>query len=112
MGLSESVAVDKSRRGFLTRFVKPAVQAKAALPALPDGVNILLMTDKCIAWGKGLCDRCERVCPDDALFFVGMMNPRVIESRCSYCDLCVAACPVDAIVIRPELIQEREELLP
>jgi len=89
--------------------VKPVVQAKSALPALPDGVDILLLTDKCIAWGKGICDRCERVCTEDALLFVGMMNPRVIEARCTYCDLCVPACPVDAIVMRPGMTPEREE---
>ncbi len=102
-----------SRRKFLTRFIKPVTetvtQAKEdQSPALPDGVNILLKKDLCIAWGRGLCDRCNRVCPENALFFVGLMNPRIIDSRCTWCNLCVPVCPVDAIVVRPEAIPELE----
>ncbi len=101
-----------SRRDFLSRFIKPvngaAAQAKKPSPALPDGVNIILQQDLCIAWGCGLCDRCERVCPENALLFVGMMNPRVIDSRCTWCNLCAPVCPVDAIVVRPEAIPELE----
>jgi ferredoxin len=103
------VAVDRSRRDFLTRLIKPVVQAESIPPELPDGVNILLSKEKCIAWGRGICDRCERVCPENAVYFVGMMNPRVIETRCTYCNLCVPVCPVDAIVLRPEMIPERED---
>jgi len=79
---------------------------------LPDGINILLLKEKCIAWGRGICDRCEKVCPEMALHFVGMMNPRVIESRCTYCQLCVPVCPVDAIVLRPGITSESEEQQP
>ena len=103
------MAVNRSRRDFLTRFVKPVMQAKKASPAFPDGVDIILLKEKCIAWGRGICDRCERVCPEMALLFVGMMNPRVIESRCTLCNLCVPVCPVDAIAIRPTVTEERVE---
>ncbi len=108
-GLSDSVSIDRSRREFLTRFIKPVTQAKTTSPAFPDGVNILLLKDQCIAWGRGICDRCNHVCQPHALLFVGLMNPRVMQSRCTYCNLCVEACPVDAIVLRPGIIQESED---
>jgi ferredoxin len=107
--LSEPVEIDKSRRDFLTWIFKPAAPDESDSPALPDGVNITLLRDRCIAWGKGICDRCDQVCQENALLFVGLMSPSVIESRCTYCRLCVSACPVDAILVRPDAIDERGE---
>jgi len=104
------VTFNSSRRDFLTRFIKPvtkaAAQAEENSPALPDGVNILLKTELCIAWGRGICDRCERVCAENAILFVGMMNPKILEARCTLCNLCAPVCPVDAIEVRPEAIPE------
>ncbi len=103
---------NSSRRNFLARFINPVKKVEAKEDenslALPDGVNIVLKTDICIAWGRGLCDKCERVCPENALLFVGMMNPKIIHSRCTLCNLCVPVCPVEAIEIRPEALQELE----
>ena len=106
------MATSSSRREFLTRFIKPVAEAAGSVggsPAsLPEGVNILLKNESCIAWGRGVCNRCEEACPEDAIFFVGMMNPRLLEPRCTWCGLCVPVCPVDAIVIRPEAIPDLE----
>ncbi len=106
------MAFNSSRRDFLTRLLKPvteaAAQAEICSPELPAGVNIILKVDLCLAWGRGICNSCERVCPENALLFVGMMNPRIIDSRCTWCNLCVPVCPVDAIEVRPEAIPELE----
>ncbi|MCP4292080.1 MAG: hypothetical protein GY780_09650 [bacterium] len=77
-------------------------------PAFPPGVDILLLKNKCIAWGRGLCNRCEKVCPERAVLFIGGMNPRIMENRCTLCDLCVPACPENAILIREPEIENKE----
>ncbi len=93
-----------TRRELLTGFFKPELwQDKGAdesAPVLPDGKDIHLFQDICIAWGRGLCNRCEDICPENAILFLGMMNPRIIDSRCTLCNDCLPACPVDAIVVR------------
>ena len=93
-----------SRRQLLGGFLKPdfwsSRQRRARAADLPEGVDILLDQDKCIAWGRGICTKCEEVCPEDALYFVGMMNPRVLHHRCTLCSDCVPVCPENAILVR------------
>ena len=90
-----------SRRDLFRGFLKPDVWDKSPKrTALPDGVDILRDKDACIAWGKGICTRCQDVCEEHALFFVGMMNPRVLTSRCTLCGDCVPVCPTNAIIMR------------
>jgi ferredoxin len=88
-----------SRRDLLRGRFKAAGQAREVLPP---GVDILLDRDRCTAWGKGICTACEPVCPERAVFFVGMMNPRILADRCTLCGDCVIVCPTAAIVIRPD----------
>ena len=55
--------MDCSRRDLLKGLMKPEFWTSASRkPVLPDGVDILLDKDTCIAWGKGICTRCEEVC--------------------------------------------------
>ena len=44
--------------------------------------------------------RCEDACEEHALFFVGLMNPRVLTDRCTLCADCVPVCPTAAITVR------------
>lgn len=93
--------MDCSRRDLLKGFLKSDFWDRPRPRAvLPEGVDILLDKDACIAWGKGICTRCEDVCGENALFFVGLMNPRVLTDRCTLCADCVGACPTSAIIVR------------
>ena len=94
-----------TRRDLLKRIINPVLGAgsdsePAALP-FPPGQDILLQQDQCIAWGRGMCDRCEGACPENAIIFVGMLHPRIIPTRCTLCGDCVPVCPTQAIAIRP-----------
>jgi ferredoxin len=92
-----------SRRDLFKGLVKPEIwERPPARPVLPDGVDILLDKDACIAWGRGICTRCEDVCKEDAIYFVGMMNPRILTHRCTLCRDCVPVCPTAAIGVRDE----------
>lgn len=91
-----------SRRDLLRGLVSASWwEERRAARRLPEGRDILLDPASCIAWGRGLCDRCERACPERAIIFVGMMNPRIHFDRCTLCGDCAPACPEDAIVLRP-----------
>ena len=67
----------------------------------PEDQDIVLREDLCIAWGRGICDRCDTACADKAILFVGMMHPRILPDRCTLCGDCVPICPTAAIVLRP-----------
>ncbi|MEN8006104.1 MAG: 4Fe-4S dicluster domain-containing protein [Candidatus Krumholzibacteriota bacterium] len=100
--------MDCSRRDLLKGLTKPEFWEQPRKGAvLPDGVDILLDKDACIAWGRGICTRCEDACAEHALFFVGMMNPRVLTDRCTLCADCVAVCPTAAIIVRTPQAQEQ-----
>jgi len=98
-----------TRRELLQRIFKPAFWTGSSSGPVPEqsapefvqGQDILLQRNLCIAWGKGVCDRCDGVCPDDAIIFVGMLHPRIIPGRCTLCGNCVPICPTEAIAIRP-----------
>jgi ferredoxin len=93
-----------SRRQLLGGFLKPDFwsgrRQRARAADLPEGVDILLDQDQCIAWGRGICNKCQDACPEEALYFVGMMNPRVLHNRCTLCADCVPVCPENAILVR------------
>lgn len=71
----------------------------------------LLITDQCIN-----CDVCEQECPNEAItqgeeIFV------VDPDRCTECvghyerPQCIEHCPVDCIIVDPERVEGRDELL-
>lgn len=99
-----------TRREMLKTFFSPAYwQEKERARRLPDGRDIHLDRSACIAWGDGVCVACEHACPERAIMFVGMMNPRLIDNRCTLCGDCVPVCPADAILLRPEAGRTPEE---
>jgi|GEM_PF-2677478 len=93
--------MDYSRRDLFRVFLNPGIGDKSARrAALPDGVDILLDKEACTAWGRGICTRCREACGENAIYFAGMMNPRVLAHRCTLCGDCVPVCPQDAITVR------------
>ncbi|MCP4571400.1 MAG: 4Fe-4S dicluster domain-containing protein [bacterium] len=101
-----------SRRDLLRGLTSASYwDERRAASRLPAGQDILLDPAECVAWGRGLCDRCEKACPEQAIVFVGMMNPRIYHQRCTLCGDCGPVCPTDAIVLRPRPRAGKEEAL-
>jgi ferredoxin len=71
----------------------------------------LLITDECIN-----CDVCEPECPNQAIS-QGAEIYVIDPARCTECvghfgtPQCVEVCPVDCIVVNPQRVETREELL-
>lgn len=86
----------------------------------------LLITDSCIN-----CGACEPECPNTAIYEGGQKwvlngnshNPvtdeyfYIVPDKCTECvgfhdePQCMAVCPVDCIIINPDRIETKEELL-
>ena len=71
----------------------------------------LLITDACIN-----CDVCEPECPNQAI----AQGPEIYvidPARCTECvghfdtPQCVEVCPVDCIVLDPQVVETRDQLL-
>lgn len=71
----------------------------------------LWITDDCIN-----CDVCEPECPNEAI----SMGPEIYEidpNRCTECvghfdtPQCVQVCPVNCIPVRPDRVENREQLM-
>ncbi len=93
-----------TRRELLMRIFKPTLGKEPepqTQPVFPAGQDIVLQQELCIAWGKGVCDRCEVACDENAFLFVGMLHPRLLPQRCTLCGDCVPVCPTGALAIRP-----------
>lgn len=96
---------------FKPEFWRGAESPTAIQPAasvFPNGQDIVLQQELCIAWGRGVCDKCDAACDEDAILFVGMLHPRIIPQRCTLCSDCVPVCPTRAIAIRPARDQTSE----
>jgi ferredoxin len=97
--------MDYTRRDLFKKMFNPTRWAgssdEPATAVFPPGQDIVLRVDDCIAWGRGVCDKCEPVCETNAIIFVGMLHPRIIPDRCTLCGDCVPVCPTAAIAIRP-----------
>ena len=86
----------------------------------------LLITDECIN-----CGACEPECPNTAIYEGGMpwsLNKKsnnaiqedyfyIVADKCTECigfhdePQCMAVCPVDCIIVDPEHVETKEELL-
>lgn len=81
-----------------------------AAPEPPDESNPVLdvQHDNCV-----LCRRCQRICPVDAIQFVGRGRDTTVlidPDRCVSCGQCTQVCPAAAIVERPAIRQVQEAL--
>jgi ferredoxin len=71
----------------------------------------LMITDACIN-----CDVCEPACPNEAIS-QGVEIFEIEPSRCTECvghfetAQCVEVCPVECIVLNPDVVESREQLL-
>lgn len=71
----------------------------------------LLITDQCIN-----CDACEPECPNEAIS-EGGQTCEIDPDRCTECvghydtPQCIAICPVECIVVNPDRVEDRAQLL-
>jgi ferredoxin len=70
-----------------------------------------MITDACIN-----CDVCEPECPNDAIY-QGVEIFEIDAKRCTECvghyeqPQCVEVCPVDCIILNPEVVENKDQLL-
>ncbi len=55
---------------------------------------------KCLSWNQTMCFSCKDPCLDDAIEFLGMFRPQIIDDKCTSCGFCIKACPTQAIEIK------------
>ncbi|WP_072679948.1 ferredoxin-type protein NapF [Arcobacter sp. LA11] len=55
---------------------------------------------KCLSWNQTMCFSCKDPCLDDAIEFLGMFRPEIIDDKCTACGFCIKACPTQAIDIK------------
>ncbi len=71
----------------------------------------LYITDECIN-----CDVCEPECPNEAIF-QGIDIYEIKSNSCTECvghydePQCIAVCPVDCILLDPNKVENKEQLL-
>jgi ferredoxin-type protein NapF len=64
-------------------------------------INVSINIDilKCFSWNQTMCFSCKDPCIDDAIEFLGMFRPEIIQDKCTSCGFCVKVCPAGAITI-------------
>ena len=71
----------------------------------------LIITDECIN-----CDVCEDECPNQAIY-EGVDIFEILADRCTECvchfesSQCVEVCPVDCIIVDPDNIETKKQLM-
>lgn len=55
---------------------------------------------KCLSWHETMCFSCKDPCLDDAIEFLGMFRPSILEDKCTNCGFCLNVCPTDAITVK------------
>jgi len=63
--------------------------------------EMLINTNKCIAWNQTICFSCQDICEENAIIYKGMFNPVIENEKCTGCGFCVSVCPTDALEIIP-----------
>jgi ferredoxin-type protein NapF len=63
-------------------------------------INIEIDILKCMSWHQSMCFSCKDPCLDDAIEFLGLFRPSIIDTKCTRCGFCVNVCPSDAINIK------------
>lgn len=86
----------------------------------------VMITDECIA-----CNACEPECPNNAIYdagvsydYAGEEHPAlnddhtyIVPEKCSECvgfydePQCIEACPTEAIIMDPDRVESKEELM-
>lgn len=59
---------------------------------------------KCMSWHQTMCFSCKDPCLDDAIKFLGIFRPSIVEDKCISCGFCVSVCPSEAITIKQKEI--------
>ncbi|RXJ57617.1 ferredoxin-type protein NapF [Candidatus Marinarcus aquaticus] len=57
---------------------------------------------QCLSWNNTLCFSCKEPCLDNAIEFLGMFRPSIIDDKCTACGFCVSRCPTNAINYKKE----------
>lgn len=88
-----------NRRSFLRKLV-PTGPFEVAFPdeqeeSVPPSFILrpVLSPKACLAYQGSICSSCREVCPEDAILFSAMLNPVILEDKCSGCHACIPVCP-------------------
>jgi ferredoxin-type protein NapF len=57
---------------------------------------------ECISWHNTMCFSCKDPCLDDAIEFLALFRPSIVEDKCTNCGFCVKICPSNAIKVIPK----------
>ncbi len=65
-------------------------------------INATISIDiiKCLSWNQTMCFSCKDPCLDNAIKFLGMFRPEILNNKCTSCGFCLKACPSNAIEIK------------
>ncbi len=61
-------------------------------------IQINMLT--CLSWNNTMCFSCKDPCLDNAIEFLGIFRPSILEDKCTSCGFCISVCPSEAINIK------------
>lgn len=65
---------------------------------IPQKIEIDIL--KCMSWHDSMCFSCKDPCLEDAIEFLGMFRPSIVDDKCTSCGFCISRCPTQAIIIK------------
>ncbi|BFU78429.1 ferredoxin-type protein NapF [Arcobacter sp. 15-2] len=65
---------------------------------IPQKIEIDIL--KCMSWHDTMCFSCKDPCLEDAIEFLGMFRPSIVDDKCTSCGFCISRCPTQAIIIK------------